>query len=545
MKRLQHIAELAPLLKGKGLKHVIICPGSRNALLIQLFTSDKDFTCYSLVDERSAGYVALGMARHLGEAVAILTTSGTAVLNLAPAVAEAYHQQIPLFVITADRPPEKIRQFNNQIIDQQVPFFNNSKAFYQLPMLSRSEELDMALFHMDGLFAEGLAYPAGPVHLNVLLEEPLYEMLPFPFPEKEGKGSKKKEIIREQAMLPDFSKVEEQTKIMVLAGMGSYQKELIQDLQKLQELGQVLVIAENIANLPGENFVSGPELILAGLEKEGMAALAPDLLISFGGQVVSKRLKLFLQGLPDLAHMDIDENVSASLEQLAEHISGLAGSPLQNDFLETWKQEEDGKSLPLAEKVQGLPYGNLYLVHSLLSAAPAQSVIHLGSSSSIRYTQILPLRKDLKYFSNRGTSGIDGCVSSAVGAAMVSEELHILLVGDLSFVYDSNALWNRQFPDNLKIVVLNDRGGGIFRLLKGPSDMDFFEDYSVAYHPVSPEKLAYSFEKKALRVENGEELREAISLLLAPDSKLSVLDVDTSKEENSRIFKKFLDFNQV
>lgn len=545
MKRLQHIVELAPLLKGFGLRHVIICPGSRNAPLIQLFTSRKNFFCHSLVDERSAGYVALGMARQLKEPVAVLTTSGTAVLNLAPAVAEAYHQQIPLFVITADRPSEKIRHFNNQIIDQRAPFYNFSKAYYQLPMLSQPEDLDNALSHMERLFGEGLSYPAGPVHLNVLLEEPLYEPLPEPGKEKAAreKNSEKQDIKAEAGVgLRDFSTVENNTKILVLAGMGYYCENIIRNLEKLLKLGQLVVVAENIANLSADDFISGPELVLADLDEEGQKTLAPDLLLSFGGQVVSKRLKLFLQALPELKHMDIDSDVSANLEELAEHLAGVQGASSSNHFQELWKQKEAGRAGLMAEKVRDLPYGNLYITRALLSAAPSRSVIHLGSSSSVRYAQILPHRADLFYYANRGTSGIDGCVSAAVGAAMVSEDLHILLVGDLSFVYDSNALWNRAFPENLKIVVLNDRGGGIFRLLKGPSEMDFFEDFSVAYHPVSPEKLAYSFQRKALRVKNQHELEEALSLLFAPDSSLSVVDADSSMQENSRIFKAFLDF---
>jgi len=303
-----------------------------------------------------------------------------------------------------------------------------------------------------------------------------------------------------------------------------------------------VVIAENITNLTGEDFITQPELILAGLEKEGREALIPDLLISFGGQVVSKRLKLFLQKQPNLKHVEIKGNVSANLEQLGNSVSGADNPTTPNPYLETWKSEQERVRLLMQGKLLDLEYGNLWVVRSLLSKAPSGSVIHLGNSSTIRYSQILPHREDLSYYSNRGTSGIDGCVSSAVGAALVSDQMHILLVGDLSFVYDSNALWNSEFPDNLKIVVLNDQGGGIFRLLKGPSEMDFFEKFSVTHHPVSPDKLAESYGRMALRVGNREELDGAINSLLAPGSTLSVLNVDTSEQENSRIFEAFLDF---
>ena len=214
-----------------------------------------------------------------------------------------------------------------------------------------------------------------------------------------------------------------------------------------------MVIAENIANLPGDDFISQPELLSGRCLERGRAALIPDLVISFGGQVVSKQLKIFLQKLPDLRHVEIGGNVAASLATLekpgSEHEksgSEHEKTAFRNQFMEHWKQEQERARLRIRDKIQSLEYGNLWVVNAVHSAAPSGSVVHLGNSTTIRYSQLLPLRADLTYYSNRGTSGIDGCVSSAVGAAMVSDQLHILLVGDLSFVYDSNALWNKDFP---------------------------------------------------------------------------------------------------
>jgi 2-succinyl-5-enolpyruvyl-6-hydroxy-3-cyclohexene-1-carboxylate synthase len=241
-------------------------------------------------------------------------------------------------------------------------------------------------------------------------------------------------------------------------------------------------------------------------------------------------------------HVEIDGDVPGSLELLIKQLNPGSAAAFSNRFLEAWKMQQERARMLMEKKLQNLDYGNLWVIHTVLAAAPSGSVIHLGNSSAIRYSQILPQRGDLTYYSNRGTSGIDGCVSTAAGAAMVSGLLHILLVGDLSFVYDSNAMWNKAFPSNLKIVVLNDQGGGIFRLLEGPSQMEFFEEFSVTQHPVSPDLLAQSYGRKALRLENKEELGVAMNELFTPGSSLSVLDVDTSAQENSLIFKEFLDF---
>jgi 2-succinyl-5-enolpyruvyl-6-hydroxy-3-cyclohexene-1-carboxylate synthase len=540
MQHNQHIAELGPLFEGLGLKHVVICPGSRNAPLIQLFTSNKFFSCQSIVDERSAGYVAMGMARELGKPVLVVTTSGTAVLNLAPAVAEAYQQRIPLIVMTADRPLESIPQFNNQWLDQEAPFYAHSKGFFQLPVNDRHpEDLERMLYHVQRLLDSASDFPRGPVHLNVPLEEPLYETLPKPIMERrvEKLISGSPEINESQIL-----QVPEDHRILVLAGMGSPNKTLQDSLLRLIGSRQAVVVAENIANLPREEFISHPELCIAWSDEKERETLKPDLVISFGGQVVSKRLKLLLQGPDRPKHIEIEENAAVVLDDLANQ------HPLSenntNKFQELWYGIEKRVFTMAQKRFEALPFSNLSAIQSIIDVAPAQSVLHLGNSSSIRYSQVASMRSDLRYFSNRGTSGIDGCVSAAVGAAMVSDKIHILVVGDLSFAYDSNAMWNKDFPGNLKIIVINDGGGGIFRLLDGPEHMDFFEEYQVTHHPVSIELLAQSYGRVTRRAENEMELRAGLEALLSAEGNISLLEVDTSGSENSRIFKGFLDINQ-
>jgi 2-succinyl-5-enolpyruvyl-6-hydroxy-3-cyclohexene-1-carboxylate synthase len=540
MQHNQHIAELGPLLTRCGIRHVVISPGSRNAPITQLFTSGDPFHTYSIVDERSAGYVALGMSRQLAEPVGVVTTSGTAVLNLAPAVAEAYHQQIPLVVLTADRPLEEIPRFNNQWLDQEAPYYSFSKGFYQLPLeVYHTEDLERMLVHVERLVSSAVTPPGGPVHLNVLLAEPLYSALPKPTLNVGGTGNHEDPGETDQS---EPGPVPADSKILVLAGMGAHDDALLKSLVHLTERRHAVVVAENIANLPGEGFIAHPDLLLAGTSKQERETLVPDLVISFGGQVVSKRLKLFLQspGGPD--HVEITGDVVYFLDQLAGQ--NVAGGGFSNTYLDSWKITGERVLTLAREKLESLPFGNLSAIHRIFSKVPSGTVMHLGNSTTIRYSQIIQVRKDLLYYANRGISGIDGCVSSAVGAAMVSEKMHLLLVGDLSFVYDSNALWNKNFPDNLKIVVLNDGGGGIFRLLDGPDRMEFFEEYSVTHHPVSLELLSQAFGRAVQRAGGPEELEEKLDLLFASGTNLSVLEVDTSDSENSRIFKNFLDFNQ-
>ena len=532
MHHLQHITELGSAVERTGARHIIIAPGSRNAPLIQLFTSHKSFICHSIVDERSAGYVALGMARQLGEPVVLVTTSGTAVLNLSPALAEAFQQQLPLLVLTADRPREILSQFNNQVCDQRAPYFNFSKGFLELPALVREEsDLEQRMQAVEKLFQEAVSYPAGPVHLNLPLTEPLYEALPGSIL---SGGKAQIDSLSHSSGTSSLPVIDlAGKKVMILAGMGKSDSGLKEILEQVHACRQAVVVAENISNLNSGLFVSTPELVLAGASEKERNALAPDLLISFGQQVVSKRMKLFVQSLENLEINELQE-VQAVVDVLKE----LTASPeIDNPYQRLWKEIEDRECRRAQAYLQQAPFGNLSSMARIMEAAPPQTVMHLGNSATIRFSQLLQARPDLLYYSNRGISGIDGSLSSAVGAAMVSDQQHLLILGDLSFIYDSNALWNKNFPENLKIVVLNDGGGGIFRLLDGPRRMDFFEDFSVTHHPVSLELLSGAFGRRFARSSSFQELDHHMRILSTPGSGLSVLEVDTTSCENSRIFK--------
>ncbi len=604
----QHIADLALLLKRFGVRHAVICPGSRNAPLIHVFHRDKDFSCYSIIDERSAGYVALGIARQSCSAVAVVTTSGTAALNLAPAIAEAYYQQIPLVVLTADRPPEWPPQFSNQRINQEDIFKPNVKGSYNLPPEPVSlDDAGQVIRQVSDILGTALSIPQGPVHLNVPLDEPLYETvadasktarlmqikvkppkrerslkrtedLPETGSQPEVSGSPRGEIIHSKpsrshpaakpladtrsGKLSDAeaaiisTALNNRKKVLLIAGMNVYSTEERELLSSLTEQYQAVVIAENITNLnrkaaaplrsepatdpapphpeplntaAGDYFISLPELVLASAGEVELNNLTPDLVIVFGLQVVSKRTRLFVQHL---------ENVPVISSNFLPAIP-TQESPSTNHFLTAWKKQETTALQRATTFLSTAGFSNLTATAAILSQVPPDTTVHLGNSGTIRYSQLASIRTDLTCHSNRGTSGIDGSLSAAVGAAMVSPGPHLAILGDLGFVYDSNALWNKNFPNSLKIIVLNDQGGGIFRLLDGPSRMPFFEEFSVTSHPVSLQHLTEAFGLKHLYASDMTGLINALATLFSGDTGPALLEVNTSKSENSAIFKQF------
>jgi 2-succinyl-5-enolpyruvyl-6-hydroxy-3-cyclohexene-1-carboxylate synthase len=464
--------------------------------------------------------------------VVVLTTSGTAVLNLSPAVAEAFQQRIPLLVLTADRPREILSQFNNQVCDQRAPYFNYSKGFFEFPaQLRTKEELEQGMQSLDELLLDALRSPAGPVHLNLPLVEPLYESLPTPVLQEKKQGAESEQSFSESHAqdFPDISG----KKVLILAGMGRGDPAIKQALEQMVRSKLVVVVAENISNLASEHFISTPELVLSGASPEERTQLLPDRVIAFGQQVVSKRMKLFVQSLEEVELTELSEET-----EIAALFSQLSGpEEIDHPFQRLWKALETREQKRATSYLHQAPFGSVTAVTRILQALPPETIVHLGNSSTVRYAQLIASRPDLSYFANRGTSGIDGSVSAAVGAAMISDAQHLLVVGDLSFVYDSNALWNKDFPKNLKIVVLNDGGGGIFRLLDGPGNMDFFEEFSVTHHPVSLELLSGAFGRKFGRATNMDELVQLTDILLDAGAGRSVLEVDLTKSENSLIFK--------
>lgn len=527
---------------------MVMCPGSRNAPLMQVFHSDPAFTCHSIVDERSAGYVALGMARETGEPVAVVTTSGTATLNLAPAVAEAFFQQVPLVILTADRPEEFPPQFTNQRIHQSEIYTGHVKAAFQLPAdLDTRTTPDHVVRQMSAVIVQATSGAHGPVHLNIPLEEPLYEPVA-------KKCSPAAEIFTRalpaghEAVLTQEDKVlidraiRERKKVLIVAGVHRYSDGEIAMLTGLTQNYEVAVIAENLANLPADQFVVMPELLLAGAEPAGLRGLLPDLVITTGGAVVSKRTRLFVQGLKNVPVI-----ATGSLPgTLFREIPGAdpESEHSMNQYLSAWKTLEKAALERSAVFFRDAAFSNLSACRTILENLPKGSSVHLGNSATVRYSQLLPVRSGLTYYSNRGTSGIDGSLSTAVGAAMVSDRQHVVIMGDLSFVYDSNGMWNAGFPDNLKVVVLNDHGGGIFRLLDGPGHMSFFEEFSVTNHPVDLQLLVRAFGLDYRQAKDIASLQKGLRELFTGMEHPGVLEVDTAGSENSFIFKQFFKFLQ-
>jgi len=549
--KLQHITDLAEILFAQNVEDVVVSPGSRNAPLIRAFYDRFGARCKSLVDERSAGYFALGQSLATKKPAVLISTSGTAVLNYAPAIAEAFYQKVPLLVITADRPAEWIGQQDNQAINQQAIYKNYIKASYSLPVdTSGREDLWLAHRLINEAFHTAVSASPGPVHINVPLREPLYENLPA--------VSTNISVIHKQKTvntLSENSLLHETWKraksIMIVCGQLPPDKNLKEAIKNLSADSRLVLVAEPVSNFHEIATIANPEVTLNSKINYPEEAI-PDLIIYFGGQVISKKIKLFLRGLqhskfwfisPEEQIIDTFQNINSFIQ--AEPISVLNGLSVEttdtkNSFRNFWEKEVQNAVKLKANYTGNISYSDLLVFKTLSQDLPNDAIVFAGNSSVVRYLLYFD-QKQRKYYSNRGVSGIDGCLSSAAGLASKLNEPVFAIVGDSSFVYDSNALWNRDFPENLKIILINNDGGGIFHLLKGPSEHEAFHPLVNAHHAVDFKKLTEAFGLDYQLCTSKSGLKPSIEKLVLGKQN-EVLEIRTFNNGEPQITKDFFNY---
>jgi len=552
----KHIQQLAALLLKKGITDIVISPGSRNAPLINTFTGIAEFHCLNIVDERSAAYFALGLALEKQKPVVLVCSSGTATLNYVPALAEAYYQNIPLIVLTADRPDYWIDQAESQCIRQENIYQNFTKKGISLPLGESEKELWFSARKINECLNLATSGKPAPVHINIPFEEPLHQLVQETLPEvKVIDIAETKAVLTEHEQSKLADSFNQSPKILILAGELNPHPELNKILDTLVDKTGAVVVCEHLANLSDSSFCKGIDLLMTCILDDHIESFQPDLLITFGGQFVSKSLKQFLRKHKPTQHWHLSKSndhfdtfqsltkvINMEVTNFFEAITKTV-QPHDHTYLELWKNKE-AKVNQLRDKfVEDTEFCDLKVFDLIGKQIPENSVIHLGNSSPVRYALIHQSVKNATYFGNRGTAGIDGCLSTAVGYASASDRLNTIILGDLSFFYDSNALWNKYIGTNLRIIVINNGGGNIFGLIKGPTDSPAYTEHFFAENTHKAEVLAKAFGLDYFKAESEGELVAALKKFYSPDQQhVALLEVFTDAERNSRIFRELFNF---
>lgn len=529
---------------------VVISPGSRNAPLIIGFNDAKEIKTLSIVDERCAAFFALGIAQQTRKPVALLCTSGSALLNYYPAITEAFYSNIPLIVISADRPAHLIDIGDGQTIRQENVFDNHILFNANLGFENDEENIKKAI--------ETAIDRKGPVHINVPFDEPLYEKEEVEFKKIELIEELKESLINEIPL--DVDELQKyvniwnvSTKKMVLVG-EHFPDELLQtQLNHLVKDPSVLVLIENTSNVYHSKFINSIDKLIFPLEEDELEKFKPDILISLGGLIVSKKIKEHLRKFQPKYHWHADSQRAFNTFHCLKHHFKITPQlffsqffflikPVESNYQQFWLKKKSFRLNRHQEFIKNCVFSDLKVFSKLLPSIPDNSQLQLSNSSVIRYSQLFDINKTLRVFCNRGTSGIDGSTSTAIGAAFSVKENTIFITGDISFFYDSNALWNNYIPNNFRIIVINNGGGGIFRFIPGPKDSNAL-DYFETPHNLTAEYLCKMHHFEYNTAKNEQDLDNQLSNFYEVSKLPKLLEIFTPREENDQILKAY--FNNL
>lgn len=565
MNRYQPIYDIAELCVKKNLHYAVLCPGSRCAPLTLAFVRHPSIQQKTFSDERSAAFIALGIAQQTKSPAILVCTSGSAAYNFAPGIAEAFFSQTPLIVFTADRPPEWVAQHDGQTIHQPGIFGKHVKKSFELPADYDHPDSTWAINRIvNDAINLSLQEPCGPVHINAPFREPLYPKNDYEIkftgslrvldelPSSFALAKQQEEFIRNR-----FSSF---NNVLVVAGQTEYDPGLISSVRNMAAKHLVPVIGDVISNMHSlEDVVRHPDNFLGQASEDVKKMLRPDLLITFGKSVISKNLKLFLRKFRAAEHWHIQSNdVAADTYQSTTHtihaspagvFDFLAGleerkkfeNQKQDNFLRLWQAEERRTVRVLNEFFPAPDLGELDLVREILHHLPENCNLHLSNSMSVRYANYIGLsasQSGVRVFANRGTSGIDGCTSTAVGHALENATPNILITGDLAFFYDRNAFWHNYPLANLRVVVLNNHGGIIFSMIDGPGTLPESEEYFVTRQKLNARKLCEEFGFDHLKLDNKRKLRNLIKDFFEFDGRTKILELETDTVSGRNEFEK-------
>ncbi|MCW2120058.1 2-succinyl-5-enolpyruvyl-6-hydroxy-3-cyclohexene-1-carboxylic-acid synthase [Flavobacterium sp. 7A] len=530
----------------KGVTQIVISPGSRNAPLTIGFVNNPNFTCYSIADERCAAFFALGIAQQTKQAVAVVCTSGSALLNYYPAFSEAFYSQIPFIVISADRPQSKIDIGDGQTVRQENVYANHS--LYNANLIEKvclendlkiNAAIDTALFQK------------GPVHINAPFEEPLYEIVQeLSVAVKVTSFENEPSVIDEEVLDEKATIWNNSTKKLVLVGVNSPNQIDEKIIEFLAKDPSVVVMTETTSNLHHSNFISNIDTIITPFTVNDFVDFQPEILITFGGMIVSKRIKAFLRKYKPQHHWHIDSyRAYDTFGSLTHHFKDDPNT-FFNNFIPLIMKVESTYFSKISKVVlvrtqrtddylRKITFSDFVAFDKIMAGLPHNSQLQISNSSAIRYAQLIAIDASIEVFCNRGTSGIDGSTSTAIGAALANGKQTTLITGDISFLYDSNALWNNYIPKNFKIIIINNGGGGIFRILPGHQETPVFNTFFETSHQLTAVNLANMYGLDYFSATDVDTLESRLKSLFLNNDKPSILEVFTPTLENDTILLQF------
>lgn len=536
-------------------------PGSRNAPLVVALSRREGLDCLTAIDERTAGFTALGLSLQSGEAVALCCTSGTALLNYAPAVAEAFYRKLPLIVVSADRPAQWIDQDDSQTMRQPGALTQVVKETYDIP--ADIEHTPDGQWLANRLINDALLNATsgrrGPVHINLRLDSPLKNVESHYV---EGSARVVEAIVPRQDLPVSEARslgvrLASPRRVMIVAGFSAPDSRLNRALSRLAELPNVVVLTETIANLHSPRFISRIDTVLSAMTPDERLQMRPDTVITTGGALVSRHVKEYLRQLDPLDHwhvgishttidcfrrltVRVDMEPGIFFQQLA---SAMQPHRAQSDYASRWSEIFRRAVARHDAYASTAPWSDLRAFATIIPAIPARWNLHLSNGTPVRYAQLMDCGHIHRCECNRGVSGIDGCTATAIGAALAYEGAPTLLIsGDMSARYDVGSLFCRHVPARFRMIVMANGGGGIFRFIDATRRMPELDDRLACHIDMPWSDIARGLGWRYIDVATEQELRRAWPQFTEDTGAPALMVVRTSGEESAEILRRY--FNQ-
>lgn len=570
----EYCPQIFDILEAHGVRTAYCSPGSRNVPLLIALEHGSEIETKIVVDERSCAFQALGCALISRYPVALICTSGSALLNFAPAVAEAYYAGVPLIVISADRPREWIDQDDSQTIRQFRILDHIVKGSYDIRAIPEGEEREFTeemKWYVNRTVNEALIKAidgkAGPVHINVQLAEPLGELGEIPYSDERIVTSVKSELSIDRSIMKEFALTAVNSRIMLVAGFCTPDHKLRKAVMELSSMPNVVLMAETISNVTDASGMSAMiDSVLTMLPDDEKEAMSPDIVISFGGALVSRMLKKYLRDYPPVRHWSvghsnyfgdcfkcltdlIDMNPAIFLHQLAGAMRKVinSGRKFNTDcdfYSNEWTSLREYASVSSKEYIRGVPWSDLKAFDHIFRNYKFDNIF-VSNGTAVRYSQLIPHMCHAEYC-NRGVSGIDGSTATAVGASVEYNGSTLLISGDMSWLYDSGASTLGSVPSNMRIIVIDNGGGGIFRYIPSTSSLpeSFLDQYLCKSSDVDIHAIASAYNIEVKRCDDINSLDSGLKWLYPVSPRAKMLIVRTPAEISGEVLKGYFHRNQ-
>lgn len=545
----ENVKTLIGMLKAYNIRHIVLSPGNRNIPLVYLVEEDPFFKCYSVVDERSAAFFAIGLIERLNVPVAICCTSGTAVCNYTSGVAEAFYQGLPLVVLTADRNPYYLNQNEDQMVPQTDILKSVVKYSAQLPKINTSKDLWYCKNRIHSAMLELEHGKPGPIHIDFPVEEGIGDC-------SDGYREEIPIINRiyrfelgfKQKLWENKRKELASAKIMIIYGQSNVtDARLVDAINRFTERYNCVVAADLLSNVECRNQINMFSLCEIINEKE-KDEMMPDIIITLNGNIVAGIKGFIAKRKKIVKHYAIDRSGEVKdAFRCLDSVWECSATEFFEYFSNSGKSDDSYYALLKARKdavvVPELEYSSLYAVNRLVNDIPSGSIFHIANSSSVRLANLFTVKKGVKIYCNRGTNGIDGSCSSFIGNSLAAGGLlSFLLIGDLSFFYDMNALWNRYSNKNVRILLQNNEGAELFHYGYG-SKLAHLNRHIAAEHFATAKGWAENQGYLYLCARNKDEFEKGIKMFVSESDKPILFEVFTKKDVDAKVLHEFYEMN--